>query len=214
MKSLGSVLGQLRHLTVDRRLQILTAVCGMLSVVVFSCSFVVFGFLHPDFNVFEDFISKLGGIGQPNALFWNVVGFGAVGLLLAVFGWLFGLCRNDRVLGACLMVAGLGFALAAIPTDFSAPQSPISAAHFISICIALAGYCLGMARLTGSKSTAYDRIMANWVVALAILPIVCVSGGVSAEPVAHRIILIVVFTWVVLNSLRLLKPENAAEVAL
>ncbi|MEM8943690.1 MAG: DUF998 domain-containing protein [Planctomycetota bacterium] len=195
-----------------RRLQILTAVCGLLSVSVFLCSFMLFGFLHPDFDAFGDFVSKLGSKGQPYALWWNIFGFAVVGVLLAAFGWLFGLCRNDRVLGACLMVAGLGFALAAIPTDFAQPQSPLSAAHFVSICLSLAGLCLGMARLTGSRATEYDRTMAHWVVALAILPIVCVSGGVSAEPVAHRAILAVVFTWVVLNSLRMLRPDTATEL--
>ena len=173
----------------------------------------LFGFLRPDFDFFVDFISKLGAKGQPYASCWNVVGFGAVGLLLAAFGWLFGLCRNDRVLGACLMVAGLGFSLAAIPTDFADAQSTLSKAHFVSICLSLAGYCFGLARLTGSRSTGFERITANWVIALAILPIVGVSGGVSAEPVAHRIILTVVFTWVVLSSLRLLRPDTTAEFA-
>ena len=195
-----------------KRLRILTAACGLLSVLVFLCSFLLFGFLRPDFDAFGDFISKLGGKGQPYAFGWNVVGFGAVGLLLAAFGWLFGLCRNDRILGTCLMVAGLGFALAAIPTDFAEPQSPLSAAHFVSICLSLAGFCFGLARLTGSRSTDYDRTMANWVIALSILPIVFVSGGASAEPVAHRVILIVVFTWVVLNSLRLLRSDTTAEL--
>lgn len=192
------------------RLQILTAVCGLVSVALFACSFVVFGFLHPDFNLLTDFISKLGGKGQPHAFGWNVVGFGIVGLALAAFGWLLGLCRNDRILGGCLMVAGFGFALAGTPTDFADSQSPLSKAHFVSICLSLAGYCFGLARLTGSKSTDAERIAATWVIALAILPVACVSGGISAEPVAHRIILIVVFSWVVLTSLRLLRSGTTA----
>ncbi len=195
-----------------RRLEVFTAACGLSSVSVFVCSFVLFGFLHPDFDIFGDFISKLGGKGQPYALWWNVLGFVVVGLLLAVFGWLFGLCRNDRLLGASLMVAGLGFSLAAIPTDLADTQSPLSKAHFVSICLSLAGFCFGLARLTGSRSPRHERIMANGVIALAIVPIVCVSGGVSAEPMAHRIILSVVFTWVVLISYRLLRSDITAEI--
>lgn len=198
---------------IARRLQLLTAVFGLLSAFVFICSFTLFSFLHPDFDVFVDFISKLGAKGQPNSLCWNVVGFGTVGLLLAAFGWLFGLCKNDRVLGTCLVVAGFGFSLAAIPTDFADAESPLSKAHFVSICLSLAGYCFGLARLTASRSTQTERIIANWVIALAIFPIAGVSGGFSAEPVAHRIILTVVFTWVVLNSLQLLRPNTTAEVA-
>ncbi|MEM0895641.1 MAG: DUF998 domain-containing protein, partial [Verrucomicrobiota bacterium] len=152
-----------------------------------------------------------GSKGQPYATWWNLFGFITVGLLLAAFGWFFGLCKNDRILGACLMVAGLGFALAAFPTDFSDAHSPLSTAHYVSICLALAGYCFGLARLTGSRSTARDRKTANWVVVLSILPIMFVSGGVSAEPVAHRVILIVVFSWVVITSLRLMSRDANSE---
>ena len=109
------------------------------------------------------------------------------------------------------MVAGLGFALAAIPTDFADTQSTLSKAHFVSICFSLAGYCFGLARLTGTQSTDYERITASWVIVLAVLPVVCVSGDISAEPVAHRIMLAVVFTWVVLNSLRLLRSDTIPE---
>lgn len=196
-----------------RRVRILTATFGLLAVTLFASSFVLFGLLNPNFDLLGDFISKLGSKGQPYSNWWNLVGFAAVGLLLAAFGWLYGLCRNDRVLGTCLMVAGLGFALAAIPTDSSDSQSPLSKAHFVSICFSLAGYCFGLARLTSSKPTPLERIVANWVIALSILPIVCVSGGISTEPVAHRIILTVVFTWVVLNSILLLRPSTTPKFA-
>ena len=202
-----------KGIQMDRKLRILTATFGLLSVAVFACSFVIFASLHPDFDVFGDFISRLGGKAEPLAFWWNVVGFGAVGLLLAVFGWLFGISREDRILGACLVVAGLGFAFAAIPADFANPESRLSAAHFVSICFSLAGFCFGLARLSGPRAADEDRNMANWVIALAILPIVCVSGGVSAEPLAHRVILIVVFTWVLLSSLRLLKDDPAGALA-
>ena len=191
-----------------RSVQTLASVCGLSSVLLFLLAFLLFGFLHPSFDAVGDFISKLGGKGQPLALWWNIVGFGIVGLLLAAFGWLFGICRNDRILGGCLVVAGIGFGLGAIPADFSDPQSPFSAAHFVSICLSLAGYCLGLARLSGSRMPDEDREIANWVIALSLLPIICVSGGISAEPVAHRAILTVVFSWVVLNSLRLWKTES------
>ncbi|MEM0896245.1 MAG: hypothetical protein AAGJ79_05105 [Verrucomicrobiota bacterium] len=81
----------------------LTALCGLLSVSVFVGSFSIFGLLHSDFDVFHDFISNLGSKGQPYAIFWNLLGFVAVGLLLAAFGWFFGLCKNDRIHGACLI---------------------------------------------------------------------------------------------------------------
>lgn len=190
------------------RLRLLAGICGLMSVSLFVITFILFAFLNPDFNAFSDFISELGSIGQPYGQVWNMIGFASVGLLLAAFGWLFGRCRNDRLLGACLVIAGFGFALGAIPTDFADAQSPLSKAHFASICISLAGYCCGLARLTGSQSTERERLTSNSVIALAVLPIVCVSGGVSAEPLAHRMILAIVFSWIVLTSLKLLRPDT------
>ena len=65
------------------------------------------------------------------------------------------------------MVAGFGFALAAIPADFSDVESPLSKAHFVSICLALAGYCFGLARLAGSRSSASERVTASWLIVLS-----------------------------------------------
>ncbi|MEM8781656.1 MAG: DUF998 domain-containing protein [Planctomycetota bacterium] len=199
--------------TMARQTQAITAIVGLLAVALFVVLFVVFLALNPGFDALEDFISKLGSKGQPYALYWNLSGFVAVGLLLAIFGWLYGRCRNDRLLGACLVIAACGFALAGIPTDFSDPESPLSAAHFVSVCLSLAGFCFGLARLTGSKSTDFDRAAAYGVIGLTVVAIACVSGGVLAEPVAHRIVLAAIFTWVALNAIRLLRFQINPEFA-
>ena len=74
---------------------------GLLAVMLFIGAFACFGLVNPDFDIGRDFISKLGSQTQPYAVWWNLIGFAAVGLLLAAFGWFYGLCQNDRVLGAC-----------------------------------------------------------------------------------------------------------------
>lgn len=188
-----------------KRLSTVAALCGLSSAIVFVSAFLVLGFMHAEVDIVRDYISKLGSKGQPYAHYWNLLGFVLVGLLLAVFGWCFGLYKNDYILGACLLLAGFGFALGAIPTDFADAQSPLSVAHYVSICMALAGYSLALARLTGARSTARERTAANGVVVFAILIIVLVFGGVLAEPVAHRAMLIIVFSWVVITSLGLLR---------
>ena len=195
------------------RLRVLTAAFGLSSVTIFLVTFAVFAFLRPDFDVFADFISGLGSRGQPFAVWWNGIGFAAVGLCLAAFGWLYGLCRQDRLLGVCLVVAGLGFALAAIPTDPLNKQGVHSKAHFLSVCLSLAGFSLGLARLSGPRASRWERTSANWVIVLTLVPVICVPGGISAEPLAHRIILLVVFGWVVTVSCRLLNTEPNTEVA-
>lgn len=196
------------------RLPILTALLGLTSVSVFVGSFFLLGNLNPGFDIGSDYISKLGTHGQPYANYWNLIGFGAVGLTLAIFGWFFGACRNDRVLGTCLMVSGIGFALAAVPTDVTDAHSSLSKTHYASLCFALAGWCCGLARLAGARpGHDFARTTANYTIALVLLPMLCISAGVSTEPIAHRVVLVVVFTWVSLNSIHLLRLNPNPSIA-
>ena len=198
----------------SNRTRTATGILGLATVALFVSAFLTIAVLNRDFNVASDYISKLGSNGQPYAMYWNTFGFGLVGLALAAFGWCFGLCMNDRLLGACVLVSGLGFAMAAIPTDLSDATSELSKAHYISVCIALAGWCLGLARLSRSSfPDHFARDSANYTILLSLLPLLCIGGGVSAEPIAHRIVLVVVFGWIILNSLRLLRSNATPEVA-
>jgi hypothetical protein len=134
--------------------------------------------------------------------------------MVALFGFLFGITVEDRLLGLCLFVAGLAFAFAAFPTDLLDANSTLSKVHYASICFALAGWCLGLARLTGSRSkNRFARTTATYTICLSLLPMIAMSGGISAEPVAHRLVLLAVFAWVTTNCLRLLKPETSAGIA-
>lgn len=205
------VLGQHAH---GHRIRILTAAFGLSSVAIFVVTFFLVGLLRPDFDIANDYVSKLGAQGQPYAAYWNFVGFGTVGTTLAAFGWLFGLCKNDRLLGTCWAVSGIGFALAAIPVDFADANSSLSKIHYASICFALAGWCCGLARLVGSRSkNNFTRTTANYAVTLSLLPLVCIGGGISAEPIAHRLVITVVFAWIIFNSIHLLNRKPTKSIA-
>ena len=198
----------------SNRIRISTGVLGLASVALFACAFFSIAILNRNFDVTSDYISKLGSNGQPYAIYWNTLGFGLVGLALAAFGWCFGLCMNDRLLGTCILVSGLGFAMAAIPTDLSDATSELSKAHYVSVCVALAGWCLGLARLSSSSfPDHFARDSATYTILLSFVPLLCIGGGISAEPIAHRIVLVVVFGWTILNSLRLLRPNVTPELA-
>ena len=196
------------------RIRILTGILGLSTVLTFVVAFLVIGVLTPDFQFASDYVSKLGSRGQPYADWWNAIGFGVVGLTFALFGFLLGLCTNDRLLGVCLLIAGLGFVFAAIPTDFTDEHSALSKAHHASICFGLAGWCFGLARLTGTRSINDSaRKIATCTITLSILPMIAMGGGVSSEPVAHRLVLLVVFAWTVANSLQLLKTACKPNIA-
>lgn len=191
-----------------------TGILGLVSVTLFASAFFLIAVLNRNFDVASDYISKLGSNGQPYAFYWNTFGFGLVGLAMASFGWGFGLCMNDRVLGACVLVSGLGFAMAEIPTNLSNATSELSKAHYVSVCVALAGWCLGLARLSSSKiPDRFARHSANYTILLSLLPLLGIGGGISAEPIAHRILLVVVFGWINVISFRLLRSTSTPEHA-
>lgn len=195
-------------------MRMLTGVLGLSAVMIFVVAFIVIGTLTPDFQFANDYISKLGSRGQPYANWWNAIGFGVVGLVFALFGLLLGLCKDDFAIGTCLCIAGLSFAFAAIPTDFNDEHATLSKAHHASICFGLAGWCCGLARLTRRKSNDdFARKTAIYSIILSVLPIIAISGGGSAEPLAHRFVMFVVFGWVVTNSLRLMNINLETKIA-
>lgn len=186
-------------------------ILGLAGVGLFVASFCCSAWLTPGYDPLHDYISKLGARGQPVALFWNLSGFLAVGLLLAAFGIAFGRAIEDAQTGLCLALAGAGFALGAIPTDLQDETAPLSKAHFVSICLGLAGWCFAMARL-GSLPMP-DRTLkrsAGTVSLLVVWPFLAHAAGLVAAPMAHRLVLAAVFGWVIATSLALRAASRRA----
>lgn len=184
----------------------LAAYLGISAVVLFCAALVIFSIINPQFDLANDYVSKLGAIGQPYALGWNLVGFLSVGLLLAVFGWAYGRIVDDRLVGILFTLFGLGFAATGVPTGMAGPTSPMSKAHVVAICLALAAWLFGLARLTGSRALEKsERAIANVTAILLVSPIIGFSIGLWSMPTTHRLVFFVVFAWVTVASLRLLR---------
>ena len=179
----------------------ITAYLGCAAVAGFAIAFLVFAWLTPDFQMASDFLSKLGARGQPFGVFWNAIGFAGVGCLLAAFGLLLGITINDRVVGFCLLMSGLGFAMAAAPTDFADTDTSLSRSHYASICMSLAGWFFALARI-GYAGLHDGRITQSTTIAalLATATMIGMAAEISAEPIAHRLMVVVVFGWVVFTS--------------
>lgn len=94
--------------------------------------FLVCWLLTSGFDPLFDPISKLGTIGAPYRLLCNTVGFGLVGVMLALHGICFELARGARILGRAWLIGGVGFAAAAIPTDFADASSSLTRGHYAS----------------------------------------------------------------------------------
>jgi hypothetical protein len=113
----------------------LSAAFGLTAVGLFGLALTVFATLNPSFHPLDDYVSKLGALGQPYAPWWNVIGFLIVGALLAGFGLSFGRVVDDRLVGGLLAGFGVGFGATGIPVDWAHQQAPVSKAHVVAICL-------------------------------------------------------------------------------
>ncbi len=190
-------------------IQKLTGILGLSAVSLFLASLVIFGSLHPDFDFLNDYVSKLGANGEPNALGWNLLGFVLVGLLSSAFGFLYGRILEDRLLSVLLSLFGLGFAFTAAPIDMEMNRAPFSKAHIVAICLGLAFWLFGLARMGSNQALpAKVKKRANIAATLLVLSIVGVFTGIWSEPVNHRLVFLVVFGWTFVTSWEMVKAEK------
>ena len=187
-------------------------ILGLLSILIFIATFFIFGFLNSDFSFINDFVSKLGAKGEPNALWFNLFGFSTVGLLLFVFGVTYGNLLNDKLLSVLLALWGLGFAFTAIPIDMEFSRTPASKAHIVSICLGLAFWLLGLSRLGYNPRLGKGiRNRANFTATILVLAIICSALGLWSLPITHRLIFGIVFGWIAITSFELIKKKGKNE---
>lgn len=195
-----------------KRMYSVTPLLGLVSVGLFVTTFFTLGFATPQYDLLHDYISMLGAQGQPFAIWWNLIGFVSVGILFAGFGWAYSRIIEDNWVGLFLMISGVGFAMGAIPADFINPDVPFSKAHFVSICLALAGWCLGLARI-GHKHSGFrmGRMSANLAGLFAVFPMIAMATRLITAPLAHRLVLVVVLGWVVYTSIRFIGKKRCSQ---
>lgn len=175
---------------------------GILSIVIFTLSIVVFGLLHEDFHFLNSYISELGAQGAPNALVFNLLAFVLPGLLLIHFGWYYGKKLQDKALGFLLGLYGLAFVFTAIPVDSLNQDTPYSRAHVTAICLALAAWLFGLAKLAAKNNIkASIKKRANIAALLLVLFMATGSTDLWPMPITHRLVFSIVFGWTLLTSL-------------
>ncbi len=186
-----------------------TGILGMSSVCIFALALITFGWIHPDFHFFQDYISKLGARGEPLALAWNLTGFVTVGILLSLFGLSYGKILKDSLIGVLLFLFGLGFALTAIPFDMDQSELIVSRIHKAVICLGLASWLFALARLGYNQSLEVTiRTRANLTALSLVAAILGHLLGIWSMPVTHRLVFAIVFLWTVISSMALLKNKE------
>jgi hypothetical membrane protein len=186
------------------------AFLGISAVVLLICSLIVFSILNSEFDLFHDFISKLGALGQPYAIWWNIIGFVGVGMLLFGFGLLYGKIIKDRWVGIFLCLFGIGFGFTSIPVDLHSEQAAVSKAHIVAICVGLAFWMFALSRIGMlHRLDRKTRILANAAASLIGITMIGFMAGWWSMPVTHRLIFATVFGWTAVSSIELFRKKQA-----
>lgn len=188
-------------------------IIGMTAVVLLIIALALFGSLNSEFSFLNDFISKLGAKGEPNAIWFNLVGFILVGTLLFIFGLLYGIALKDKLLAVLLSLFGLGFALTAVPIDMASSEAAISKAHIAIVSFGLAFWLFGLSRM-GYNTQLEKRVRnrANFAAVLLVSAMIGFVLGLWSMPVTHRLVFGIVFGWTAITSLQLLSQKPACLV--
>lgn len=184
-------------------------ILGLSSVAVLLVALLVFGSINKDFSFIDDFISKLGAKDEPNAIWWNLIGFVLVGVLLFTFGISYGILLKDKLLAVLLSLFGLGFALTAIPMDMQLENASVSKAHIVAICLGLAFWLFGLSRM-GYNPQLKKRVRkrANTTAIMLVLAMVGSVIELWSMPITHRLVFGIVFGWTAISSSELLVNDQ------
>jgi len=186
---------------------------GILSVLILITALLIFGFLNSNFSFLSDFISQLGAKGEPNALWFNLIGFVAVGILLFIFGLAYGNFLNDKLLSILLSLFGLGFAFTAVPIDMEFSRTPVSKVHIVAICLGLACWLFGLSRLGyNQKLSRKIRNRANMTAIILALSIMGYLFGIWSMPITHRLVFMTVFGWTGITSIELIYNKETNKI--
>jgi hypothetical protein len=184
-------------------------VLGLSSVMMFVVSLIVLGNLNEDFSFVEDFVSKLGTYGAPNAIWWNLLGFVLVGLLIMSFGIVYGVILMDRLTGILLAFFGIGFVFAVIPINLVDASTTASKAHVLAVCLALAFWLCGLSRISYNQLAERKyRFRANVAAMAIVLAITGFVFGLWSMPITHRLVFGVVFGWTGVSAINLFQKVD------
>jgi hypothetical membrane protein len=170
------------------------------------------GLLRPDYQPLRDAMSELGERGAPNALLWNIGGFGVLALLYAGYaiairawfgsGWLFRL----TLLQAIFIAASASFNCD--PGCPAVPQSGTMLGHMIAGLVYFAVTCvlpLVASRTFTARAEWAGYARPSFLVGLVLVTFFVVGPLLGQDRVGvwQRTTLLVAYAWQIAVALRL-----------
>jgi hypothetical membrane protein len=197
------------------------ALSGMVAGVLSWSAMLVFAALRPSYSHGVNAVSELGVIGSPNAVPWNLIGFIAPGLLLAIAGAALAASISPKGSKSAaywlLIISGLAFAGTGVfPAEMRDGAVLVTSAstrgHFITSLIHGISWLIAAALLVSPMKQSAD--WRGWhiaSVALVLLVLVAVFGlrGRLSDALVQRVAGLLYFAWFFVLSLRLFRLRQA-----
>jgi hypothetical membrane protein len=192
----------------------LPAICGLLAPIWFIAALLAFAAARSDYSHLTKAVSELGAVGAPHALAWNIVGFGAVGVLIVVLA--LGVWRQvgARVAALLIAVSGIAFAAAGVfPADMSNFDADTTRLHILASLVSLAGFVIAVPFMgwrlwrSGRRGFAVAAIAFGLAVVLTLL----LRETEMPPGLAQRINFLGYLTWMALVASSLVMRREATQ---
>jgi hypothetical membrane protein len=183
--------------------------CGVIAPVWFLVALLAFASLRPDYSHLTKAVSELGVVGAPNALAWNLLGFGAVGALICVVAWGLWTRCGFRLAALFIALSGLGFAATgAFPADMSNMQSSATQRHILASLVSFGAFVAAVPAVGWSLWTTRRRSAALAATAFGIAAILSVLLRETDMPsgLAQRINFVAYLLWIALVAIAVAGP--------
>ena len=190
------------------------ALIGWFSGILFWITYFIMSTIRPDYFHKYKAVSELGSIGAPNAIVWNIVGFGFVGALISLFS--IGLHQSIEGKKAfyLLFLSGMFWLLAGIfPGNFDDKTSLAMILHIIgSLGSGLFFVIAVFSYISSMRASLYWR---SSVIPSVFIGVTFILSGFlrsgAAPALGQKIGFAIFFVWVFFMAYKLyLSPVNKA----
>lgn len=172
---------------------------GLAATIWFWVALFLFAAFVPNYTHATKAVSELGALGTPNAVLWNVFGFGLVGVCLTLSGFQAArLIKPDsKVASVTLLLSGVAFALTAIPADMNDLSAFTSRGHIVASVATGGLWFIGAACLVGGNAAGkYHFNFVTLASLFAVVVTILIRGADVMMPgYGQRLSLLVYFVW-------------------
>jgi hypothetical membrane protein len=173
---------------------------------------VLFAALRPDYSHLTKAVSELGAVDAPNALGWNLLGFGAVGVLVVVFAG--GMWAKRRWWLASLLVAlsGIGFAATGtFQADMGDMNAQTTQLHILASLVSLGAFAVAIPTLGWTLWTTGQRRFAAGVIGFGVAAILSLGLRETSMPpgLAQRINFMAYLIWIAVVAIGQFRPRDS-----